>query len=443
MTRRRIVILGAAGRDFHNFNVVYRGDPRAEVVAFTATQIPFIAERRYPSELAGPLYPEGIPIWADRDLPDLVRRERINEVVLSYSDLSHMELGHRASETVASGADFRLLGPEATMLRARIPALSVCAVRTGAGKSPVVRRVAALLRDLNVHPVVVRHPMPYGDLRRQRVQRFARFADLDQAACTIEEREEYEPHLEAGLVVFAGVDYAAVLDEAQKDGEVLIWDGGNNDLPFVRPDLELVVVDPLRPGHEFAYFPGEANLLRADAVLVNKVNAVAPESVTALVARVRAANPKAGVILADSLIEVESPDRLRGRRALVIEDGPTLTHGGLSEGAGARAAREAGASLVDPRPHAVGSIRETFAAWSHLGPILPAMGYREAQVRELEETIARTPADVVVVGTPCDLSRLLRLGDRPAVRVRYRVLERDEAALRKLLKEFAQREKPS
>jgi len=439
MPRRRVLILGAAGRDFHNFNVLYRDDPSVEVVAFTATQIPNIEGRRYPGELAGRLYPGGIPILSEERLEELVREHGVDEVVFSYSDVSHEHVMHLASRAIASGADFVLSGSRRTMIPSSVPVVSVCAVRTGAGKSPTTRRVADILRRAGLRVVVVRHPMPYGDLVRQRVQRFASREDLDAHQCTIEEREEYEPHLEQGTVVYAGVDYGAILAEAEREADVIVWDGGNNDLPFFRPELEIVVVDPHRPGHELRYHPGEANLRRADAVIVNKVSTASPEGVARVRESIAALAPEATVIEADSAIAVSDPGAIRGRRVLVIEDGPTLTHGEMSYGAGYLAAREHGASeVVDPRPYAIGSIAETYGRYPATGPVLPAMGYGEEQVRELEATVRNVPCDLVVVGTPVDLRRLIRF-EKPVVRVTYELVERTRPGLADLLEPIVAR----
>ena len=419
----RVIIMGAAGRDFHNFNTVFRDDPETEVVAFTAAQIPNIEGRRYPAELAGPLYPEGIPIHPESDLSGLIRGLGADEVVFAYSDVSHETVMHKASLVLARGADFRLIGPKRSMLKASVPVVSVCAVRTGAGKSQTTRRVVRILRGRGRRVVAVRHPMPYGDLRRQRVQRFARAEDLEAQRCTIEEREEYEPHIAAGCVVYAGVDYAAILAQAEKEADVLVWDGGNNDLPFYVPDIEIVVADPHRPGHERTYHPGETNLLRAHVVVINKVDSAPREAVEAVRRSIRELNPQAVVVEAASPITVEDAERIRGRRVLAIEDGPTLTHGGMKFGAGVLAAMRYGAAeIVDPRPYAVGSLLRTFESWPGIGPLLPAMGYGEEQVRDLETTVARTPADLVLVATPVDLRRVIRI-DRPALRVGYELQE--------------------
>jgi predicted GTPase len=434
--RRRIVILGAAGRDFHNFNVCFRNSLNDQVVAFTATQIPNIAGRRYAAELAGALYPQGIPIVPEEDLERLIREGSANLVVFSYSDVSHNHVMDLASRAVAAGADFLLLGSDRTMLRAKVPVISVCAIRTGCGKSPVSRRVVRLLRDAGQEAVVVRHPMPYGDLVQQRVQRFAKLEDLDRQHCTIEEREEYEPHLHAGTVVFAGVDYAAILAEAEKEADVILWDGGNNDTPFFRPDLEIVVADPHRAGHELLYHPGEVNLLRADVVVINKVDTASDAAIELVRHNVRERNPKARVIEAASRIHVEDAERIRHARVLVIEDGPTLTHGEMSFGAGVIGARQAGAvELVDPRPYAVGSLHDVFAKFRQIGPLLPAMGYSAAQLGELEETIRRTPCDFVLVATPIDLRRVIRI-NQPSLRVTYEIAERGPITLAEVVHEF-------
>ncbi len=416
---RRAIIMGAAGRDFHNFNVFFRDNPDYQVVAFTATQIPNIEGRRYPPELAGKLYPEGIPIYPEEELPDLIRRYEVDEVVFAYSDVSHEYVMHRASIALAAGADFRLMGFQSTMLKSNKPVVAVCAVRTGSGKSQTTRHVCDMLRKMGKRVVVVRHPMPYGDLTVQAVQRFATYEDLDRYNCTIEEREEYEPHLDRGTVVYAGVDYERILRQAEAEADVVVWDGGNNDFPFFRPDLYIVVADPHRPGHELRYHPGETNLRAADVVVINKIDTAAPEGVEAVRRSIREVNPRAIVVDAASPIFVEDPDAIRGKRVLVVEDGPTLTHGEMSYGAGVTAARRFGAAeLVDPRPYAVGSIAETFRKYPHIGPLLPAMGYGAQQIRELEETINATPCDLVLAATPVDLRRMLRVR-YPVDRVRY------------------------
>jgi len=422
-SRSRVIILGAGGRDFHNFNEYFRQRPDYQVVAFTSTQIPDLEGRSYPRVLAGPLYPKGIPIYSEDELPDLIRNLRVEQVVFAYSDVSHEQLMHVGSTVLAAGASFWLLGPGATSLAARVPVISVCAVRTGAGKSQTTRRVTRILKALGHRIAVIRHPMAYGDLARQRVQRFATLADLDRYQVTIEEREEYEPHIATGTLVYAGVDYRAVVRQAQREADVIVWDGGNNDFPFLRSNLHIVLADPHRAGHELTYHPGETNLRMADVVVINKVDTAPPGGVAQVRGNVTRVNPRAVIIEAASPVQVDDPTLLRGRRALVVEDGPTLTHGGMTYGAGVIAARKYGvAELVDPRPHAVGSIQEVFRHYAHLGPVLPAMGYGVQQVRELEETIAATPCDVVVIGTPVDLRRIITIRV-PAVRVRYELEE--------------------
>jgi len=419
----RALILGAAGRDFHNFNTYFRNNPTYEVAAFTATQIPNIADRRYPPELAGSRYPNGIPIFAEADLERLIDEFAVDVAVFSYSDVSHEHVMHLASRALAAGADYLLLGPKHTALRSRVPVVAVCAARTGSGKSQTSRRVAGLLGNLGRRVVVVRHPMPYGDLAKQAVQRFATYDDLAAHDVTIEEREEYEPHLAAGRVVYAGVDYEAVLRRAEEEADVVIWDGGNNDLPFYAPDLHLVVVDPHRAGHAMLYHPGEANVRMADAIIINKVDTARPDQVALVWDTVTRLNPRARIIKAASPITLEDGERIRGKRVLVIEDGPTLTHGGMKFGAGWVAAEQHGAGeIVDPRPYAVGSIGDTFAEYPNTGAVLPAMGYSATQVRELAETIARVPADIVIIGTPIDLRKLIPI-DKPALRVRYDLAE--------------------
>jgi predicted GTPase len=435
MTRTRIVIAGAAGRDFHNFNVAYRNRADVEVVAFTATQIPNIDGRLYPPELAGPLYPAGIPIATEDQLDALIQTHDVDVVVFAYSDVTHEHVMHVASRALAEGASFELLSPRETMLVGTKPCVAVCAVRTGAGKSQTTRRVAELLHESGKRVAVIRHPMPYGDLARQAVQRFERYEDLDEADATIEEREEYEPHLAAGNLVFAGVDYAAILAEAERDADVIVWDGGNNDTPFVRPDLHVVVVDPHRPGHELRYHPGETNLRMADVCVVNKVDSAPQEGIDTVLRSIRDYT-NASVILAASPIYVEGDAELiRGKRVLAVEDGPTLTHGEMAYGAAVLAAKQHGAAeLVDPRPFAVGSIAETFRRHPHVGALLPAMGYGRRQVEELRETIARSGPELVLIGTPIDLRRLLDL-EQPALRVSYRLEEVGEPTLADVLRE--------
>ncbi len=431
------MIAGAAGRDFHNFNLLYRDRPDVEVVAFTATQIPNIDGRVYPASLAGASYPEGIPIVAEDDLEEVVTGLAVDEVLFSYSDVSHAHVMHIASRTLAAGADFRLASAASTELESTKPVVAVCAVRTGSGKSQTTRYVARLLREAGRRVAVLRHPMPYGDLAKQAVQRFARYEDLDDAECTIEEREEYEPHLTEGNPVFAGVDYAAILRAAEEEADVILWDGGNNDTPFIRPNLHIVVVDPHRPGHELRYHPGETNLRLADVCVVNKVDSATQAGIDAVLGSIRDVNPAARVVLAASPVTVDGdPAEIAGKRVLAIEDGPTLTHGDMAYGAAALAARANGAAaLVDPRPFAVGSIAEALAAYPHVSEVLPAVGYGRQQMEDLRETIARSDAELVLIGTPIDLRRLIRLG-KPALRVTYRLEEQGEPTLADLLAEF-------
>ena len=426
MRTERVLIMGAAGRDFHDFNVVYRDDPSVEVVAFTATQIPGIADRRYPAALAGERYPEGIPIRPEAELETLIRALRVDTVVFAYSDVSHEQVMHAASRALAAGADFELLGPARTMLESTRPVVSVCAIRTGSGKSQTSRYVARALEAKGRKVAVVRHPMPYGDLVAQRVQRYETYADLDRYDTTIEEREEYEPHLDAGRLVFAGVDYEAILRAAELEADVVIWDGGNNDLPFYRPDLAIVVADPLRPGHELRYHPGEANLRMADVVVINKIDSATPEALATVHADIASANPRATVVEARSSITLEGGD-IAGRSVVVVEDGPTLTHGGMTFGAGIVAARRFGAAeVVDPRPYATGELAETLAKYPALEKLLPAMGYGDRQIGELEAALAATPADIVLAATPIDLTRVLKVS-KPVVRVRYELEPLDDA----------------
>ena len=405
---KKVIIMGAGGRDFHNFNVAFREDPETEVVAFTAAQIPGIDDRVYPASLAGDRYPDGIPIRPEEELTELIRKERVDEVILAYSDLSHEDVMHKASVALAAGADFRLMGPEATMLRSTKPVVAICAARTGAGKSQTSRRVGQLLLDAGLSVALVRHPMPYGDLEAMRVQRFETIEDIDRSNPTIEEREEYEAPVRMGMVMYAGVDYADILEQAQEEADVVIWDGGNNDLPFFAPDLLIVVVDPLRPGHELLFHPGETNVRMADLVVVNKVDTADPRDVATVIHNVHEMNPRAKVIRTASPVTLEDGPPLVGARVLVIDDGPTITHGGMPYGAGTVAARQAGATkLVDPRLYAVGSIAATFERYPDIGNVLPAMGYGAEQLRELEDTINATECDVVVTGTPIDLGRLI------------------------------------
>jgi predicted GTPase len=426
---RNVLILGAAGRDFHDFNVYWRDHPGYRVVGFTAAQIPAIAGRTYPPELAGPRYPEGVPIFDEQDLGRLIRELSVDVCALAYSDLSHEEVMHKASHVLSLGADFILLGWRATMLTSRKPVIAVCAVRTGCGKSQTSRAVVEILRRRGRRVAAIRHPMPYGDLRRQVCQRFATLEDMDRHQCTIEEREEYEPHIRAGNIVFAGIDYSKILAAAEAEADVILWDGGNNDMPFYKPDLFICVTDPHRPGHEVRYYPGETNLRMADVVVINKVDTAPAESVRTVLENIARVNGSACVIQADSPLSVSDPSQIRGRRVLAVEDGPTVTHGEMPYGAAWLAARRFGAAeLVDPRPFAVGSIRETFARYPHCREILPAMGYGEVQRRELEQTINATDCDVVLIGTPIDLGRLLKI-NKPAVRVTYELEEREPGQL--------------
>jgi predicted GTPase len=436
MARTRVVIAGAAGRDFHNFNLVYRGRSDVEVVAFTATQIPNIDGRVYPTALAGEAYPDGIPIVPESELIALLHDRDVDQVVFSYSDVTHQHVMHVASRSLAAGADFLLLSPRDTMLRSSKPCVAICAVRTGAGKSQTTRRVAELLRESGKRVAVLRHPMPYGDLARQAVQRFERYEDLDDADATIEEREEYEPHLAEGNLVFAGIDYAAILEQAEREADVILWDGGNNDTPFVRPDVHIVVVDPHRAGHELRYHPGETNLRMADVCVVNKVDSAPQEGIDAVLDSIHEHTSNAAVVLAASPFHVEGDSgQIRGKRVLAIEDGPTLTHGEMTYGAAVLAAKQHGAAeLVDPRPFAVGSIAKTFEDYPEVGALLPAMGYGEDQVDDLRKTIERADADLVLIGTPIDLRRLVDF-ECPALRVTYRLQEVGEPTLADVLAE--------
>jgi predicted GTPase len=436
MTKSRVVIVGAAGRDFHNFNVVYRGRDDVEVVAFTATQIPNIDGRHYPAALAGEGYPDGIPIVPEVELAALIAGQNVDQVVFAYSDVTHQHVMHVASRALAAGASFTLLSPRETMLTSTKPCVAICAVRTGSGKSQTTRRVAEIMREAGKRVAVLRHPMPYGDLTKQAVQRFERYEDLDANDCTIEEREEYEPHIAEGNLVFAGIDYAAILERAEQEADVILWDGGNNDTPFVKPDVHIVVVDPHRPGHELRYHPGETNLRMADVCVVNKIDSADQEGIDAVLNSIHENTTNAKIVLGASPFVVEGGgEEIRGKRVLAIEDGPTLTHGEMAYGAAVLAAKQHGAAaLVDPRPFAVGSIAETFKAYPHMGELLPAMGYGDEQVQELRETIARSDADLVLIGTPIDLRRLIEL-DKPALRVTYRLQEVGEPTLADVLAE--------
>jgi predicted GTPase len=433
---RNVLILGAAGRDFHNFNTVYRGDPAFRVVAFTATQIPDIDGRTYPAELAGPGYPKGIPIYPQDEFGALIDRLGVHEVVFAYSDVTYPHVMHLAAEAMAHGADFRLLGPGGTMLKSSKPVVSICAVRTGCGKSQTTRRIVELLREKGLKLVVVRHPMPYGDLVAQKVQRFATREDLVRHQCTIEEIEEYEPHIDRGTIVYAGVDYEAILRQAELEADVVLWDGGNNDLPFFRPDLEVVVVDPLRPGHELAYFPGEANLRRAQVVVLNKIDSAAPQDIETVRSNTRKVNPNAIVIDAASPVTVDNPELVRGKRVLVVEDGPTLTHGEMKYGAGVVAARRLGAAeIVDPRPFLKGSLIDTFRKYPDIGAVLPAMGYGAEQMADLQATIDAADCDLVIIGTPIDLRRYVSFS-KPAVRVDYQLQEIGQPTFVEVIDQF-------
>jgi predicted GTPase len=433
---RKILIMGAAGRDFHNFNVLFRDNPDVEVVAFTATQIPGIEGRRYPPVLAGSRYPEGIPIHPESELVDLIRSHEVDAAVFSYSDVSHEAVGQKAARVNAAGADFVLASAEATMLASCKPVVSVCAVRTGCGKSPTTRKVAEALRAQGLKVAVVRHPMPYGDLSKQIVQRFGSYADLDLHQCTIEEREEYEQYVEMGIPIYAGVDYERILRAAEEEADVVIWDGGNNDTPFYAADLEIVVLDPLRAGHELRYYPGTTNLIRASVALINKVDRATPEQLETVRASLRAWNPEATVIEARSELDVDDASRVKGKRVLVVEDGPTLTHGEMGIGAGFVAAERLGAGeIVDPRPFAVGSIQAAYSRFPQLGLVLPALGYSDEQRAELEQTIARANVDTVIVATPIDLTRVVKI-QQPTARVRYRVAEVSGPTIEQIMREF-------
>ena len=437
--RERILILGAAGRDFHNFNVFFRSRPQFEVVGFTAAQIPQIAWRIYPPELCGNLYPAGLPIWPEETLEDITVNYRVDRCILSYSDLHHQDVMDLAERVLAIGADFGFLGGWHTMLKSKKKVIAVCAVRTGAGKSQVVRYIADVIRKAGFKAVVVRHPMPYGNLVDEAVQRFSSRADLDGANLTIEEREEYERHISKGTVVYAGVDYQAILDRAEEEADVIVWDGGNNDTPFYKPDLWITVADALRPGHEILYYPGETNFRAADLIVINKANSAAEEDIIAIEANAARLNPKASVVVAGSEVRAEDPEIIRHKRVLVIEDGPTITHGEMAYGAGEVAARMNEASeIIDPRPYAVGSLKELFSKFRHIGRVLPAMGYYPEQIRELEETINRADCDSVVIASPIDLRRLIKI-DKPSTYVLYDLLDMDRPFLREKIEEFVSR----
>lgn len=435
MTPIRTIIMGAAGRDFHNFNVFYRDNKDYCVVAFTATQIPNIEGRKYPAELAGSLYPEGIPIYPESDLERLIKEHQIDQVVFAYSDVPHEYVMHKASAVMAAGADFRLMGTGTTQIKSTRPVVSVCAVRTGSGKSQTTRRVAQILIDMGYRVAAIRHPMPYGDLVAQKVQRFADYSDLDKHACTIEEREEYEPHIDNGVIVYAGVDYEAILRQAEQEVDIVLWDGGNNDFSFYETDLAIVVLDPHRPGHEYVYHPGETNVRNADVFVINKVDTASPESVNAVRQTARTLNPKAKFVEGASPLFVDNPSEIYGKRVLVVEDGPTLTHGEMAYGAGWVAAQRYGAAeIVDPRPFAVGSIDATYKKYPKTGPILPAMGYGDEMVRDLEKTIDRADVDMIISATPIDLTRILKV-NKPMQRVRYELQEIGKPSLEDILRE--------
>lgn len=433
---RRVIILGAAGRDFHNFLTYYKNNPYFHVVAFTATQIPGIENRLFPAELAGRKYPAGIPIYPEEELPELVKKLKVDEVVFSYSDVSHIELMHKASIALASGASFSLLGPDDTTLKSNKPTIAVCAVRTGAGKSPTVRKISLLLRELGYRVSIIRHPMPYGNLTQEAVQKFSSFEDLGKQKTTIEEREEYEAHIANGFSVFAGVDYARILSLAERMADIVLFDGGNNDFSFVKPDLLFVVADARRPGHELSYHPGEANVRMADYVIVNKIDAAPKENTRIVLDNVKQLNPKAKIILANLEDSVDHPESIKGKTVLCIEDGPTLTHGGLPTGAAHKVALQFGAKeVVDPRRYAVGSLRDVFSKFTHLGNVLPAMGYSKGQMKELEDTINGSECDLVLIGTPVDLGRFLNI-QKPTLRVTYEIHETGEVSIRNAIEEF-------
>ncbi len=436
MGKKRVLIMGAAGRDFHNFNTYFRENPEYEVIAFTATQIPNIEGRRYPAALAGKDYPKGIPIWSEDDLTNIIKKETIDLVVFSYSDVSHQYVMQKGSQVLAAGANYMLLAPNHTQIKAKVPCISVCAIRTGCGKSQTSRKLVGILKERGKKVVAIRHPMPYGDLAEQAVQRFASYEDLDRHSCTIEEREEYEPYIDKGLVVYAGVDYEAIVRQAEKEADVIVWDGGNNDMPFIEPDLEITVLDPLRPGHERSYYPGETNFLTADVLVINKYEEASAEQLNTVLANIKHCNPDAKVIKGDSQITVDDPAGVKGKRVLVIEDGPTLTHGGMTYGAGMVAADQyEAAEIVDPRPYAVGSIKDAYTKYPNLGNLIPALGYYEDQLKDLEKTIRATPCDLVLIGSPIDIRRVIDV-EKPSMRVRYELEEIGEPTLRGIVDEM-------
>lgn len=423
LSKIKVIIMGAAGRDFHNFNVYFRNNSNYEVVAFTATQIPDIAGRKYPAELSGPLYPRGIPIYLEEDLPNLIKKNEIDQVILAYSDLPHQYVMNKASVVLAGGADFRLMGPKSTMLKSNLPVVSICAVRTGCGKSQTTRKVTDILKKKGYKIAVIRHPMPYGNLIEQIWQRYENYADLDRYNCTIEEREEYEPHLDRGNILYAGVDYQEILKRAEKDVDIIVWDGGNNDLPFYKSDLHIVVTDPHRAGHEMTYYPGEVNIRMADIVVMNKIDTADLDKINQLRENIHQLAPEAILIEAASPLTVDNPELIRGKRVLVVEDGPTLTHGGMKYGAGVVAAQKYGAKeIVDPRPYAIGTIKDTYTKYPGIGTLLPAMGYGKKQIQELEDTINAVDCDIVIIGTPIDLSRIIKI-NKKSIRVKYELQE--------------------
>jgi len=437
--RKKVIIMGAGGRDFHNFNVFFKNNLEYEVVAFTATQIPGIENRIYPPELSGPLYPKGIPIYPESELTKLIKEYGVNIVVLSYSDLTYDYVGHKISEVLAAGADFWILGPESTMLKASKPVIAVTAVKTGSGKSTVSRKIAKILREKGVCFAVVRHPMAYGDLAKQKVQKFESFEDLDRYGCTIEEREEYEHYIEMGIPVYAGVDYEAILREVEKEADLILWDGGNNDLPFYKPDLHITVADALRLGQEVGTFPGEANVRMADIVIVNKVNVAPKENIKKIVENIKKVNPKAHILEASSEIYVDKPELIRGRKVAVVEDGPTVTHGGLGFGAGYIAAKKYGAEIIDPKPYAVGLLRRIYETYNHLREVIPTIGYNPQQLKDLEETLNKIPAETVILGTPSKITGVISI-NKEVVHVGYEIIEQSNPTLKEIIEEFCKKQ---
>lgn len=438
--RRRIIIMGAAGRDFHNFNVFYRDNNAYEVMAFTATQIPDIEKRSYPPVLAGKLYPRGVPIYPERELPKLIKKFNVDEVIFSYSDVSHEYVMQKAAVALSNGADFRLLGPESTMLKSKKPVISVCATRTGAGKSPTTRKICRILKSMGRRVVVIRHPMPYGVLKEKIVERYEDYSDLDKYKCTIEEREEYEPLIDNGIVVYAGVDYEKILRAAEKEADVVVWDGGNNDFSFIRPDLLIVVTDARRAGDELTYYPGASNLKMADVVIINKIDVAGSENVKVVQQNVKSVNKRAKVLKAKLELNVENPKLIKGKRILAVEDGPTLTHGGLATGAAFVAAKKLGCKIINPRPYAVGSMKKVFKEFKQLKSVLPAMGYSKKQISELQRTINSVECDAVVIGTPIDLRRFMKI-KKPAVRVRYELKETGKTKIETIVRTFLKKKR--